>query len=218
MNIFFTKNPVLKIISLILAVILWLFVKSERTGEIGLVIPVELSGLSSRLIVTNVTDETVNVRINGPLSQLERLVTKEIRARVDLSRSQPGPNSFEIRPENVNVPQGLKLSQISPSSVGVELDRVADKIVHVKAVVKGKPAEGHRVVTISVDPPYVNLQGARGQLITLKEVFAEEVDISGLKETVKVEVPLRITDLRLKKGVEKRVRVIVEIKGEKKKK
>ncbi|RLB04071.1 MAG: YbbR-like domain-containing protein, partial [Deltaproteobacteria bacterium] len=37
-----TKNPILKVISLILAIILWLFVKSERGGEVGLVVPLEL--------------------------------------------------------------------------------------------------------------------------------------------------------------------------------
>jgi len=211
----FTQNPVLKIIALILAVILWLFVKSERGGEVGLVVPLELYRLPSRLIVTRVTEEAINVRINGPLSQLERLSTREIRAKVDLSRAKPGPNSFDILPNNLNVPQGLKVTQISPSSVKVDLDRIADKIVRVKALVKGRPAKGHRVIKISVDPSYINLQGAHTQLIKLREVSTEEVDISGLKETVKVEVPLRLTDLRLKKGVEKRVKVIVEIKGEK---
>lgn len=212
----FTKNPILKIISLILAIILWLFVKSERGGEVGLVVPLELYSLPSRLIATRVTGEAINVRIHGPLSQLERLSTKEIRARIDLSRAKLGPNSFDILPNNFNIPQGLKVSQISPSSVKVELDRVIDKIVRVKPVVKGRPPKGYQVIKISVDPPYVNLQGARRQLSDLREVLTEEVDISDLKETVKVEAPLKLTDLRLTKGTGKRIKVIVEIEEEQK--
>ncbi len=207
-----TKNPILKVISLILAIILWLFVKSERGGEVGLVVPLELYRLPSNLIVTHMSEEAVNVRINGPLSHLQRLSTKEIRARIDLSHARPGANSFDILPDNLNVPQGLKVSQISPSSLKVEIDRVVDKILRVKAVVRGRPAKGYRVTRISVDPPYINLQGARTQLLGMREVLTEEVNISDLKETVKVEVPLRLADIKLKKGVEKRVKVTVEIK------
>ena len=211
---FLAKNPILKVISLILAIILWLFVKSERSGEVGLVTPLELYGLPSYLMVTHMTVDTINVRIDGPLSQLEKLVTREIRARVDLSHVTPGANYFDILPEDLTIPQGFTVSQISPSSVTIEIDRVGSKIVHVKAMTMGRPAKGYRVIRISIDPPYVNLEGAQGQLIHLKEVSTEEVDISGFKETIAVDVPLRLADLKLKKGTEKKVKVIVEIKVE----
>lgn len=209
-----TKNPTLKIISLILAIILWIFVKSKSGGEVGLVVPLEFYRVPSSLIVTHVTDEAINVRINGSVIQLQRLPTREIRALIDLSRARPGKNSFDILPDNFNIPKVLEVTQISPSSVKVELDRVIDKIVHVKAVVKGRPARGYRVLKISIDPPYINLQGARSQLTGLKEVSTEEVDISGLNETVEVEAPLRIADLRLTKGVQRTVKVTVTVKEE----
>jgi YbbR domain-containing protein len=212
---FFTRNPLLKIISLVLAIILWLFVRSEGSGELGLVVPLELYGLSSDLIVTNVTEEAINVRINGPRSQTERLSTKDIRVRINLSSAKFGANSFDILPDNLSIPQGLRVSQISPSSIKVKLDKVVDKIVRVKAVVKGKPAGGYRVVKISVDPIHINLQGARNQLLGVREVLTEEVDISGLKESIKVDVPLRLSGLKLKQGIEKKVRVVVEIREEK---
>jgi YbbR domain-containing protein len=213
-----TKNPTLKVISLILAIILWVFVKSKSGGEVGLVVPLEFYRVPASLIVSNVTDEAINVRINGSFMQLQRLPTREIRARIDLSRARPGTNSFDILPDNFNISKTLDITQISPSSVKVELDRVVDKIVHVKAVVKGKPARGYHVTKISVDPPYINLQGARGQLMGLKEVLTEEVDISGLKETVGVEAPLRIADLRLKRAVKRTVQVTVEVKEGRRKK
>jgi YbbR domain-containing protein len=213
-----TKNPTLKVISLILAIILWVFVKSKSGAEMGLVVPLEFYRVPASLIVSTVTDEAINVRINGSFMQLQRLPTREIRARIDLSRARPGTNSFDILSDNFNISKTLDITQISPSSVKVELDRVVDKIVHVKAVVKGKPARGYHVTKISVDPPYINLQGARGQLMGLKEVLTEEVDISGLKETVGVEAPLRIADLRLKRAVKRTVQVTVEVKEGRRKK
>jgi YbbR domain-containing protein len=211
---FITKNPTLKIISLILAVILWVFVKSKSGGEVGLVVPLEFYRVPSNVIVTQVSDEAINVRVNGSFMQLERLPSREIRARIDLSRARPGTNSFDILPDNFNIPRGLKVTQISPSSVKVELDRVMESIVQVKAAVKGRPARGYRVSKIAVDPPYITLQGARSQLGGLKEVSTEVVDISGLKETVRVAAPLRIADLRLKKDVKRTATVTVTVKEE----
>jgi YbbR domain-containing protein len=211
---FITKNPTLKIISLVLALILWVFVKSKSGGEVGLVVPLEFYRVPSNVIVTQVTDEAINVRVNGSFMQLERLPTREIRARIDLSRARPWTNSFDILPDNFNIPRGLKVTQISPSSVKVELDRVMESIVQVKAAVKGRPARGYRVSKISVDPPYITLQGARSQLTGLKEVSTEVVDISGLKETVRVAAPLRIGELRLKKDVKRTATVTVTVKEE----
>lgn len=213
-----TKNPTLKIISLILAIILWVFVKSKSGGELGLVVPLEFYRVPPNLIVTQVTDEAINVRINGSFMQLQRLPARQVRARIDLSRARPGTNSFDILPDNFNISKGLDITQISPSSVKVELDRVMDKMVHVEPVVRGTPARGYHVTKISVDPPYINLQGARSQLADLKEVLTEEVDISNIKDTVAVEVPLRIADLRLKKGVKRTVAITVEVTKEGKKK
>lgn len=210
MNII-TKNPTFKIISLILAIILWVFVKSKSGGEVGLVVPLEFYRVPSNAIVTQVTEEAINVRVNGSFLQLERLPTREIRARIDLSRARPGTNSYDILPDNFNIPRGLKVTQISPSSVKVELDRVMEKVVQVKAAVKGRPARGYRVSKISVDPPYIALQGARSQLTGLTEVSTEVVDISGLKETVKIAAPLRIGELRLKKDVKRTATVTVTV-------
>jgi YbbR domain-containing protein len=214
---FFTKNTTLKVISLILAIILWVFVKSKSGGEVGLVVPLEFYRVPSNLIVTNVSDEAINVRITGSVIQLQRLPTREIRARLDLSRARPGTNSFDILPDNFNISKDLDITQISPSSVKIELDHVIEKMVHVKPLVQGKPARGYRVSKIIVEPPFINLQGAEGQLTRLKEIMTEEVNVSDLKETVEVEVPLRIADLRLKKAVKRTVKVTIVFVEERRK-
>jgi YbbR domain-containing protein len=214
---FITKNTTIKVISLILAIILWVFVKSKSGGEVGLVVPLEFYRVPANLIVTHVTDEAINVRITGSVIQLQRLPTREIRVRIDLSRARPGTNSFDILPDNFNISKALDITQISPSSVKVDLDHVTEKTVHVKPVVQGGPARGYRVSKITVDPTYITMQGARSQLAGLKEVLTEEIDISDLKETVEVEMPLQIADLRLKKAVKRMVTVTIVVKEEQKK-
>ena len=47
--------------------------------------------------------------------------------------------------------------------------------------------------------------------------MTEEVNVSDLKETVEVEVPLRIADLRLKKAVKRTVKVTIVFEEERRK-
>jgi len=209
-----TKNPTLKVISLVLAIILWLFVKSTSEGEVGLQVPLEFFRCPSNLIVTQVSEDAIQVRIMGHLSQVERLSAGEGKARIDLSNAKAGTNTFAISADNFVIPKTLKITQISPSSIKVELDRVMGKVVRVKAAVKGEPAPGYRVARIVVDPPSIKLWGARSHLAGLKEVSTEEIDISGLKETLKGDIPLRIADLRLKEEIKGTVKVVVVVKEE----
>jgi YbbR domain-containing protein len=124
---FITKNPTLKIISLILAVILWFFVKGKSGGEMALVVPLEFFHTPEGLMVTQVTADAITVRISGSLAQLEPSVLTKARARIDLARARLGVNTFDLLPDNFTFPPGLKITQISPSSVKVELDRIIDK-------------------------------------------------------------------------------------------
>jgi YbbR domain-containing protein len=209
-----TKNPTLKVVSLILAVILWLFVKSTSEGEVGLQVPLEFFHCPANLIVTHVNEEAITVRIMGPVAQVDQLSARDGKARIDLSNAKAGTNTFAISPDNFAIPKTLKITQISPATIRVELDPVMGKVVRVKAAVKGEPAAGYRVVRIVVDPPSIKLRGARSHLAQLKEVSTEEIDISGLRETLRGEVALRIADLRLKEEVKGTVRVIVVVKEE----
>jgi YbbR domain-containing protein len=209
-----TKNPTLKVISLVLAVILWLFVKNTSEGEVGMQVPLEFYRCPSGLIVTRVSDEAITVRIMGSLSQVERLSAGEGKARIDLSGASAGANTFAISPDNFSIPKTLKITQISPSYIKVELDRVIDKVVRVRAVVKGEPAPGYRIARIVVEPAAIRLQGARSHVAELKEVPTEEIDISGRRKTLKAEVALRFAELRLKEGVKGTVKVMIVVKPE----
>jgi YbbR domain-containing protein len=211
---FITKNPTVKIISLILAITLWFFVKSKSGGEMALVVPLEFFHTPEGLMVTQVNADVITVRISGPLAQLEPSLLTKARVRIDLARARSGVNTFDVLADNFTFPPGLKITQISPSSVKVELDRIMDKVVRVRAMVRGRPAPGCRLAAVTVDPASIMLRGQSSQLGGIKEVLTEEIDISGVRETVMFEVPLRLADLRLQEGVRGMVKVTVTVRKE----
>jgi YbbR domain-containing protein len=211
---FITKNPTLKVISLILAVVLWFFVKSKSGGEMALVVPLEFFHTPEGLMVTQVNADAITVRISGSLAQLEPATLTKAKARIDLARARLGVNTFDLLPDNFTFPPGLKITQISPSSINVELDRIIDKVVPVRAILRGRPAPGCRLAAVMVDPPSIRLRGQSSQLGGIKEVLTEEIDISGARETVTREVPLRLAGPRMQEGARDMVTVTVTVRKE----
>jgi len=190
---FFTENLGLKLLSLILAFFLWLFVKGSMREEVAVMVPVELEKVPSALCVRGIDPPSVTVRLRGVLNQLNRLRLEEMSARLDLSGAQSGTNTFLLRPDDFSLPPGIEVLRISPSEVKVRLSPLTTKRVRVRA-------------------PFVLLKGPLEELKGLEEVETEEVDVGGIKEDLEVEVPLRLGGLPVR-CEPKKVKVKVELEA-----
>jgi len=156
---FLTKNLPLKLISILLAVILWYFVVSERSGETAISIPLDFRNIPTALIIIKNPEESINVRISGPATRLRGLSPKNVKAIIDLSDAKPGVAEFIIQPEHVTVPRGLRVTMVSPASIMLRFDTLLKKVLSVEAILVGKPSEGFKLTGVSVDPPTVDIVG-----------------------------------------------------------
>jgi YbbR domain-containing protein len=207
----FTQNVFLKLISVFFAIILWwYFVTSERGGETALSIPLDFRNIPSSLIIFENPVESINIRISGPATLLRRLSPRDVKAIIDLSDAKAGVSTFEIQPEHITLPRGLRLSMRSPASVMLRFDELLKKTVLVEAVLVGKPLEGYKIVGVWVDPPAVEIVGAQSELRRLKKIFTEEVDVSGLKKDTIKNAALSLGGLHIKSVSSQEVKVNIK--------
>ena len=204
---FLTKNLPLKLISILLAVILWYFVVSERSGETAISIPLDFRNIPTALIIIKNPEESINVRISGPATRLRGLSPKNVKAIIDLSDAKPGVAEFIIQPEHVTVPRGLRVTMVSPASIMLRFDTLLKKALSVEAILVGKPSEGFKLTGVSVDPPTVDIVGAQHELRALQRISTEEVDISGLKKDEVRKAPLNLAGLHIKSISKEEVKV-----------
>ena len=116
----------LKLLSVVFAVVLWVFVAAEDQGEIAVWVPLSLTGVPPGVKATLPGTESVEVRIEGYRHVLDRLELRGLRAEVSLRDAGPGEFLVTIRPENVvPLPRGLRVVRTRPSEVSVTLDPVA---------------------------------------------------------------------------------------------
>lgn len=186
----FSENWVLKVLSLVFALILWFFVMGERKLEVGYAVPLELKNVPEGMIVTNEVPRLVDVRISGPRTLLMNLSPSDINISVDLKDLQPGLTSFKRLEERLNIPSGLKVTRLSPSFVDVKLERIKEKAVPVRVEIAGTPAEGVRVAAVRASPDQVVIEGAEGELKDVHETVTEKVDVEGVQESFTLMVPI----------------------------
>ncbi|MCD6525833.1 MAG: YbbR-like domain-containing protein [Desulfuromonas sp.] len=184
------RNWHLKLLSLVFALLLWLFVTGEQKAEVGHTVPLELKNLPVGLIVANEVPSLVDLRISGPRTLLSNLRPSALSMSVDLRGLEPGLTTFKRLDENLNIPSALKVVRLSPSYVEVKLERIRRKSVPVDVVVSGVPESGAHVVSIAVSPDAVVIEGAESEVKNVDRVETEAVDITSVSEDFSMMVPV----------------------------
>jgi YbbR domain-containing protein len=206
-----SDNWVLKLLSLAFALILWFFVMGERKLEVGYAVPLELKNVPPEMMVANEVPSLVDVRLSGPRTLLMNLSPKDISISVDLVDLKPGLTSFKRLEERLNIPSGVKVTRLSPSFIDVKLERIKEKVVPLKVVFSGAPAEGFRLGDVQLKPDRVTVQGAESEIKDVTEVATDPVDVDGVKESFTLMVPIsyrgKYTWLNDSEAVEVRVSV-----------
>ncbi len=174
-----THNLSLKLLSIVIAFGLWLFVNfGERDTEESLKVPLELRNVPAHLMITSPRVDFVDLRVMGPRTLLGRIDRARLALPLNLAGVRPGQAVFRVGTEALSLPRGVKVVRITPAEVSIALERVSTKTVPVHLRVTGQPPEDVRVIEIKVSPETVQLTGPESDLRELNAVNTEPIDVS----------------------------------------
>lgn len=185
-------RPGTLLLALVVAIFMWGMARGVSSIERAYDVPVELHDLGDDIVVTDQNPAAINVRIIGSQAALRNIEANELRYLLDLSGSKPGDADFEVDVSRIQLPRGARIVSRSPSRILLHFDPRARKTVGIRVDLAGEPAAGFVLEGVDVVPGRVWLAGARSQVLRLKEVVTEPVDLSGLKENTEREVNLFI--------------------------
>lgn len=114
---FFTQNPALKLLSLVLAVIVWSAVSGDIPTEIVLAVPVEFRNVPPDVELA-AEPTSVELRVRGLRRIVRGAAATDFSVPVDLSAlAGTGEKTYSLRPEDVEAPASLEVVQITPAQV-----------------------------------------------------------------------------------------------------
>lgn len=199
---YISNNFVLKIVSLIFAIILWGFVtNSTNPDRVKTLrdVPVVLQGLETLeekgLTVRDDFEKllpTVTVKVNVKNSDY-RLVDKNVVfVSVDVSEIvKDGPNSVSVVPSFSNMVD-VSLASIEPQAINITIDKILEKEIPVTINTTGQLSQG----LVSVDPQYdktVLIKGSSYYVERITDAIVD-VDLSTLKDGDVISQVCRFTD------------------------
>jgi hypothetical protein len=178
------RHMALKVWSLVLATMLWFVIAGEETVERGLRVPLELQQFPAGLEMQTEPPALVDVRVRGASGTLSRMGAGDIVAVLDLRSARAGRRLFQLTPEQVRVPFGVQVMQVTPTSLALTFENSASRQVPIEPAVEGTPAPGYVVGTVTVEPSRVEVVGPQSAVDRVTEALTEPVSVAGATQAV----------------------------------
>ena len=208
------ENLGLKVLSVGLAFLLWLTVLGEQKAEVVLNVPLEVGKISKGMMVVSEPVDYVAVKVRGPKSVVMALAPNEIHLGTALRRLQPGENILTLSSNEVEVPRGVEVLNISPGRLKIYLEPVEERRLEVIPKLRGEPARGFALGKVTVTPPRIKVEGPRIEVRRLLRAYTLPIDIEGRKADVAVDAMLEPLGKHVRVIEGESVNVHVEIKKE----
>jgi len=140
----------LKIVSLVIALTLFVVVRTDREASTGVYVKVIYTLPTDRVLVSEPVSE-VRVGVRGSWTRLARLEDRGIEPiRIDLKDARDGLLRFDDA--MVKIPAGLRVASISPAEVQLKFEPRAVREVAIEPVLEGQPADGFQLGTVVATP------------------------------------------------------------------
>ena len=180
----------------LIAMVLWGMAHGTSDIERGVDIPIVFDGISEELVLVDQSARAVNIRVLGTRAALRDVGPGQIEYRIDVSGAQRGEAVYEIDQGRIEerLPAGARIVSRSPASLEVKFAPRARKSIRVRADIVGEPTEGYNVAWVEVDPPYVWVTGERREVVSMREVITEPLEIRGVRESLERDVRLALPD------------------------
>ncbi len=173
-------NSGLKLISLAVAILLWLAVAREPVAEVAVNVPIEFQNVPDNLEISSATLPQAQVRVRGPARAVRDASQAGVHAVIDLTGVGPGEHTFELGPGRIQAPRDLQVMQVIPTRLQLELDRRATRQVPVRPRVVGAFASGIRLARVMVAPETVTIVGPQQRVDAVDAATTDPVDATGV--------------------------------------
>ena len=201
-----------KILTLVIAIFLWSYVMSDTNPIIEkpvrnvAVTYANTAALDRQgLVIMGPEEVKINVRVSGQKADMDKFLTSNIFAQVDLSGYSEGQVKVPVTVGILDQTSGISILSYEPKEVLFTFDRIITKEIPITITTSGELPESYVLGEILARPQSILLRGPRTWVNAVALV-----DISGRTNITNLSVPIKaVTDSGEEvRGVEKEPGII----------
>ena len=188
----FLRNGLLKLLSFLMAVFLWIAlmpeekISSEKTFQVRL----DAQGLPAEFEMTERPPSMIDVTIRATNRMLGQMTSTDIQAVLNLNRANVNQEDYPLNPDIVTVPAGAKAVRVFPNKVHLKIERSAEVLMEIQPVLVGQPKAGLKIDQVDLLPSKVFVRGPESKIKPQDRIRTSPMDITGLDQAKAFEVDL----------------------------
>ena len=216
LKIKFLSNFGIKILSLIVAIVIWISLASQGWADKTFIdIPYEIRNLPINLDVVDRGAGSIKVTARGPQNLISAMKPDSFSVPVILPDDVgSGVIAVDINTETIKTAYSnqITIMQVSPPSVTIKLEEVVTKTVRIIPYLKGTLASGFELGTIETQPQMAEIKGPNSLIEVTDRILTEPIDVTGVNITFNERVDLKSSDKLMRIVDPLRTTVTVEVK------
>ncbi len=194
---FIFENFWFKLVALVMALLLWFHVATERVYEYTKSFPVKISNIPKGFILSEEVPQEVQVKIRGKGKELLKLLlTEKKNLQVDIKDFKAGEGDYTFKPQEIPIPEGLDLKVdeiVSPKSIKINLDHSTEKKVPIHSQITILPKEGYlQVSAVSLAPHEVVISGPTKLVKNIETIETEKRVLENVTEPISDRIGLTL--------------------------
>lgn len=171
------SNTFYKIISVIIAIILWAYVieatnpmKTQTFVDVPVQVLNEESLAARGLALSGEADYTVDVKVQAKRADLAKISEGDIIANADLFGYSMGKNYIPVM---VAVPDGVTIKEVKPIKINVVIEELVEVAKPIKVSFIGQFEDGLEAGQIKTQPEEILVSGAKSEVSAVAYIKAE---------------------------------------------
>ncbi|MDR0707439.1 MAG: hypothetical protein LBF60_06150 [Treponema sp.] len=174
------ENWTAKVVSVVLAILLFAFHKASSMEERFFSAPLHLE-IDGSYTPSSPYDQTIRVSLRGEANSVYPILEDDVIAYIDLKGKTKGTHRVPVQIRKKGTALGVDPLEIKvePGEISLTIDHKANKMVQLKTNVRGSLRSGYQLAGWTLAPEQAVVDGPADVLATISELFTEDVELDG---------------------------------------
>lgn len=174
-----THNWGVKLLSLAVAVLLWMATVGEPDAATAVGVPIQYRNLPQNLEFSSELVQSAYIEVRGSSGRLTGLSNAVVM--LDMAgQTRPGERTFSILEENVKLPPGVQFVRAVPSQIRVKLEYQVSRSVPVVVRYAAVAPEGYRIAKQDVSPQLAKIMGPASRVQAIDRVQTDPIEVASI--------------------------------------
>ena len=184
------------LLALVLGFAVWISAVSAADPDemrSPIMVPLEIIGQETSLVITNDIPSTINVTLRAPRSIWEQLTAQQDAVRAVLDLTGLSADEHDLPVQILISVRPVQIVLVEPATVTVKLEPLAIRTLPIVLSLSGQPAIGYQAGEATIDPGEVILSGPES-LVNQAARARVLVRLDGVREGIEQAMKIEILD------------------------